>query len=155
MHRVTSRSKRWQNYRNCFSNCFRNHPILKIWPPSNYWLFTDLKRMLLGKRFDFNKEIISEIEVYFETKDKLFYKKDIELYHPRRRICWRIKYFETKDKLFYKKCIELYHPRRRLCWRIKSNFDKKLFYQLRPGLAYSLKKWNSVYDILKLTFFCI
>ena len=47
--------------------------------PSNYWLFEDLKRMLQGKRFGSNEEVISEIEVYFEVKDKLFYKKGIKL----------------------------------------------------------------------------
>ena len=33
MHRVTSRSQRWQNYMNCTLNCFHTHPILQIWPP--------------------------------------------------------------------------------------------------------------------------
>ena len=43
--------------------------------PSDYWLFADLKRMLLGKRFGSNEEVISEIEAYFEAKDKSFNKK--------------------------------------------------------------------------------
>ena len=44
--------------------------------PSNNWLFADLKRMLQGKRFGPNKEVISETEAYyFKAKDKLFYKK--------------------------------------------------------------------------------
>ena len=63
--------------------------------PSNYWLFADLKRMLQGKRFSSNEEVISEIEVYFEAKDKSFHKKRhrivgevLELvYHFRRRLC--------------------------------------------------------------------
>ena len=42
---------------------------------SDYWLFADLKRMLQGKRFGSNEEVISETEVYFEAKDKLLYKK--------------------------------------------------------------------------------
>ena len=41
--------------------------------PSDYWLFADLKRILQGKRFGSNEEIISETEAYFEAKDKLFY----------------------------------------------------------------------------------
>ena len=48
--------------------------------PSDYWLFTDLKRMLQGKRFGFNEEVILETEAYFEAKDKPFYKKGIELF---------------------------------------------------------------------------
>ena len=43
--------------------------------PSDYLLFTDLKKMLQGKRFGYNEEVISETETYFEAKDKLFYKK--------------------------------------------------------------------------------
>ena len=46
--------------------------------PSKYCLFADLKRMLQGKRFGSNEEVISEIEAYFQAKDKLFYKKGIE-----------------------------------------------------------------------------
>ena len=47
--------------------------------PSDYWLFSDLKRMFQGKRFGSNEEVISETEFYFEAKDKFFYKKGIEL----------------------------------------------------------------------------
>ena len=46
--------------------------------PSDYWLLADLKRMLLGKRFGSNEEVILETEAYFEAKDKSF-KKGIEL----------------------------------------------------------------------------
>ena len=72
MHHVTSWSQRWQNYMNYSLNCFRAHPILQIWPPSDYWLFADLKRRLQGKGFSSNKEVILEIDIYFEAKDKLF-----------------------------------------------------------------------------------
>ena len=47
--------------------------------PSDYWLFADLKGMLQGKSFSTNEEEILETEVYFEAKDKSFYKKGIEL----------------------------------------------------------------------------
>ena len=43
--------------------------------PSDYWLFVDLKKMLQGKRFGSNKEVIAETEAYFESKDESFYKK--------------------------------------------------------------------------------
>ena len=46
---------------------------------SDYWLFANLKRMLQGKRFGSNEEVISETETYFEAKEKLFYKKGIKL----------------------------------------------------------------------------
>ena len=42
---------------------------------SDYWLFSDLKRMLQGKRFGSIEEVISKTEAYFEAEDKSFYKK--------------------------------------------------------------------------------
>ena len=47
--------------------------------PSDYYLFTNLKRMLHGERFGSNEEVIAETEAYFETKDKSFYKKSIKI----------------------------------------------------------------------------
>ena len=47
--------------------------------PSNYWQFVDLKGMLQGKTFGSNEEGILETEPYFETKDKPYDKKGIEL----------------------------------------------------------------------------
>ena len=63
--------KQRQNYKNCTLNCFCIHPILQIWTP------VTLKRMLQGKRFDSNEEVILETEAYFKAKDKLshLYKK--------------------------------------------------------------------------------
>ena len=67
--------------------------------PSDYWLFADLKRILQGKRFGFNEEVISETEVYFETNHS------------------------TKRHWVVREALEsVYHPRRRLYWWIKSNF---------------------------------
>ena len=43
--------------------------------PSDYWLFADQKKMILGKRFSSNEEAIAEIKAYFESKDESFYKK--------------------------------------------------------------------------------
>ena len=45
--------------------------------PRNYWLLADLKKILQGKRFGSNEEVISKTEVYFEAKDKSFNKKGI------------------------------------------------------------------------------
>ena len=55
--------------------------------PSKYWLFADLKRMLQGKRSGSNEEVILKTEVYFEAKDKLFYKKGIELFEKHWNQC--------------------------------------------------------------------
>ena len=55
--------------------------------PSNYWLFADLKRMFPGKRFGSNEEVILETKAYFEAKDKMFYKKGIELLEKHWNQC--------------------------------------------------------------------
>ena len=51
--------------------------------PSDYWLFSDFKKILQGKRFSSNEEVIAETEAYFEAKDKSFYKHGIEKLEKR------------------------------------------------------------------------
>lgn len=46
--------------------------------PSDYFLFADLKRMLAGKKFKTDDEVIAETEAYFEDKPKEYYRSGIE-----------------------------------------------------------------------------
>ena len=62
---------------------FPHPPYSPDLAPNNYWLFTDLKKMLQGKRFGSNEEVIAETEAYFESNDKSFYKKGIEMLEKR------------------------------------------------------------------------
>ena len=55
--------------------------------PSDYWLLADLKRILQGKRFDSNEQVILETEVYFEAEDKSFYKKGAKLLEKHWNLC--------------------------------------------------------------------
>ena len=55
--------------------------------PSDYYLFVDLKKMLRGKRFYSNEEVITETNAYFEAKDKSFYKKGIKMLEKRWTNC--------------------------------------------------------------------
>ena len=55
--------------------------------PIDDWLFINLKRMLQGKRFGSNEEVILEIEAYFEAKDKLFNKNANELLEKHWNQC--------------------------------------------------------------------
>ena len=72
MLRVTSQWKREQNYMNWTLNCFRIHRLdLAL---SDFFLFSDLKRMLAEKKFSADEEVIAETEVYFEAKDKSYIK---------------------------------------------------------------------------------
>jgi hypothetical protein len=46
--------------------------------PSDFFMFADFKRMLAGKKFSTNEQVIPETEVYFEAKEKSYYKNGIE-----------------------------------------------------------------------------
>ena len=45
------------------------------------------QKMLQGKRFYSNEEVITETNAYFEAKDKSFYKKGIEMLEKRWTDC--------------------------------------------------------------------
>ena len=45
------------------------------------------EKMLQGKRFGSNEEVIAETEAYFESKDESFYKKGIEKLEKRWNEC--------------------------------------------------------------------
>ena len=75
------------------SELLPNTPYSPDQSSSNYWLFADHKRMLMGKWFHVNEEVISETDSCLEAKDKSFNKKGIELsekrwkiYNPRSRL---------------------------------------------------------------------
>jgi [histone H3]-lysine36 N-dimethyltransferase SETMAR len=40
--------------------------------PSDFFLFADLKKVLAGKKFSTNEEIIAETEAYFEAMSKSY-----------------------------------------------------------------------------------
>ena len=46
--------------------------------PSDFFLISDLKRMLAGKKFKSNDEVIAETEANFDQKEKSYYKSGIE-----------------------------------------------------------------------------
>ena len=53
----------------------------------DFYLFADFKKMLQGKRFSSDDEVIAVTEAYFEAKDKSFYKKGIESLEKRLNDC--------------------------------------------------------------------
>jgi [histone H3]-lysine36 N-dimethyltransferase SETMAR len=55
--------------------------------PSDFFLFSDLKRMLAGQKFCADEEVIAETEAYFEAKDKSYYKNGIEKLYDRYNRC--------------------------------------------------------------------
>ena len=67
--------------------------------PSDYWLFADLKKMLQGKRFGSNEQVIAETEAYFESKDESFYKKGIEKSENLRNECITLEGNLLKNKV--------------------------------------------------------
>ena len=75
--------------------------------PSDYYLFADLKKMLQGKRFYSNEEVITETNAYFEAKDKSFYKKCIEVLEKRWTDCVAFEgdYVSEYSRVLPKKCV--------------------------------------------------
>ena len=73
--------------------------------PSEFYLFADLKKMLQGKRFSSDDEVIAATEAYFEAKDKSFYKKGIESLVKRWNDCMAMEddYFDEYGRIFQKK----------------------------------------------------
>ena len=63
------------NFHELHFQLLRHSPYSPDLALSEYHLLAELKRMLQGKRFGFNEEVIAETEAYFEAKDKSFYKK--------------------------------------------------------------------------------
>jgi [histone H3]-lysine36 N-dimethyltransferase SETMAR len=55
--------------------------------PSEFFLFADLKRMLAGKKFSTNQEVIAETEAYFEAISKSYFKNGIEKLFNRYNHC--------------------------------------------------------------------
>ncbi|GFX91346.1 uncharacterized protein TNCV_3688101 [Trichonephila clavipes] len=56
-------------------------------PPSDFFLFSDLKRMLAGQKFCADEEVIAETETYFKAEDKSYYKNGIEKLYDRYNRC--------------------------------------------------------------------
>ena len=59
--------------------------------PSNYYLFSNLKRWLCGRRFKSNEEVEWETEGYFGEFDKLYYFEGIEKLKHRWTHCIKLK----------------------------------------------------------------
>ncbi|XP_018350174.1 PREDICTED: putative uncharacterized protein FLJ37770 [Trachymyrmex septentrionalis] len=59
--------------------------------PSDYFLFAELKKMLAGKKFRSDEEVIAETDAYFEGQPKSFYKTGIERLERRWTDCIALK----------------------------------------------------------------
>ncbi|QQP53057.1 Erp60, partial [Caligus rogercresseyi] len=46
--------------------------------PSDYWLFAELKKVLRGRKFRSDNDVIAETEEYFEGLEKSFFAGGIE-----------------------------------------------------------------------------
>jgi len=75
---------------------------------SDYYLFSNLKRWLQGKRFTSNEEVIAETEAYFEGLDVSYYRKGIKMLEnipsvsPLKATMLRNKYnFAQKNACFH------------------------------------------------------
>ena len=92
--------------------------------PSDYCLFADPKRMLEGKRFGSNEEMIAETEAYFEAKDESFYKKGIEMLKKHWNECITLEgdYVDEWSRILSKSCCFINHPTNLLSYVLEWNF---------------------------------
>ena len=84
MHSITSQSQWWQNYMNYTLNCFCTYPILQIWPSVTTGCLQTSKECFRERDLVPMKNWYRKGGAYFEAKDKVFYKKGIELLEK----CW-------------------------------------------------------------------
>ena len=70
---------------------FSHPPYSPDLAPSDYYLFSNLKRWLCGKRFQSNEEVKCETEAYFEGLEKSSYLKGIEKLKDRWKRCIELK----------------------------------------------------------------
>ncbi|GBP57373.1 Histone-lysine N-methyltransferase SETMAR [Eumeta japonica] len=89
--------------------------------PCDYYLFPNLKKWLGGKRFESNKEVVTETNAYFESLEKTYYLEGIKKFEKRWTKCIELKAFGGED------------PLGRLCIPGSANSDVKVFDDLREG----------------------
>jgi hypothetical protein len=113
--------------------------ILQIWPPVIFFVFADLKRMLAGKKFSTNEEVIAETEAYFEAKEKSYYKNGIEKLYDRYNRCIALEGMNNKIE-FYQKNVFNYVSLR--------NFKPNCY--LAVDLKNMLKKYNYLLNFVPI-----
>jgi [histone H3]-lysine36 N-dimethyltransferase SETMAR len=75
VHKSIKKTAKWHEL------CYKLLPHPPFSPDlarSDFFLFADLKRMLAGKKFSTNEEVIAETDAYFEAISKSYYKNGIE-----------------------------------------------------------------------------
>ena len=67
--------------------------------PNDYWLIANLKKMIQGKRFVSNDEVIAETNAYFGAKNKSFYTPEIEIWKSLETNVSHLKETKTMKKV--------------------------------------------------------
>ena len=62
-----------RNWPTWASKVLITHPILRIWPPSDYHLFPGLKKQLKGRHFSSDAEVIAAAETWLEGQPSDFF----------------------------------------------------------------------------------
>ena len=85
--------------------------------PSDYYFFPEWRRWPQGQIFYLNEEIKWEADAYFESFDKLYYMKGVEILEERREKCTALKgdYVEEEKKVlqknvFFISSLKTFHP---------------------------------------------
>jgi len=63
------------------------HPILRIWPPSDYHLFPGLKKQLKDHHFSSDKEVIAAAETWLDRQYSDFFLSGLQKLEQRAKKC--------------------------------------------------------------------
>lgn len=86
-------------------------PYYLALPPSDCFLFSDLKRML-----GLNEEVIAKTEVYFQAKKKSYYKNGITILEGRNSQCITLERNYVRKKIIIISLISVSIEQRKKIW---------------------------------------
>ena len=126
-----------------------------------FFLFSNLKKWLGGKRFTSN-EVITETEAYFaESVNKLYFLEELKngrvlrkVYPLKRGLCWKIK------KILWKVCVFITNERvLMICHRMRSHMYKQKFFlkihYIIIHICWCLQSLTAVICCTKIYLFCL
>ena len=76
-----SEKKEWCNENSNYYN------IHRIWPPSDFFKFPNLKKWLGGQRYTLNKQVIAQTDAYFEDIPKSYFLDDLKKVEKHLEYC--------------------------------------------------------------------
>ena len=87
MLRLTGHLQPRRNWPTLASSLLITHPILRIWPRSNYQLFPGLKKQLKSRHFSSDTEVIAATETWLDGQPSEFFLSGVQKLEQRAKKC--------------------------------------------------------------------